>query len=338
MNRAAPIFVCNKDTYVADTCSPLVQAAHEGKITTHAIAHASYPGFHLDKDTLTGLSSIGYWDASTEQQWGLPWHRNEGFEISFLETGKLEFAIEKEENKYLLEPGDITISHPWQQHRLGNPNIGPGRLHWIIFDVNVRRPNEQWQWPDWIILTKNDIDELTHFLRYSDQPVWQSTKQLRDCFREISQIVSSDEPNRHISMLSVMINELFILLLEQFRLHQPKLQTSIPSSQKTVELFIDDLQTNLNAAAYLWTVEEMANQCGLGKTQFRTYFKQLTNMQPADYLTKCRINWATRLMAKDKSVSIKELGFKCGFNSSQYFSNTFKKIKGVSPKQYLTEL
>lgn len=338
MKISSPIFIYNNDTYVADTCLSLFQAADEGKVTMNAIAHGSYPGFRLDKDTLAGLSSIGHWDASTQQQWGLPWHRNEGFEICLLETGKLDYAIDKEENRYLLKPGDITISHPWQKHRLGNPYIGPSRLHWIIFDVNVRRPNQQWQWPEWIILTKDDIDELTDFLRYSDIPVWRSTKQLRDCFDEISQIVNSDDPCSHISMLTVMINELFILLLEQFRLHGPQLQRAISSSQKTVELFIDDLQTNLNSAAYLWTVDEMASQCGLGKTQFRSYFKQLTNMQPADYLTKCRINWATRLMARDRSVSIKVLGSKCGFNSSQYFSNTFKKIKGVSPKQYLAGL
>ncbi len=338
MKQTPPIFINDQTVYRADTCLPLEQAAVEGKLSMNAVAHGAYPGRQLPEKILSGLSSIGYWDASVKQQWGLPWHRNEGVEVCFLETGKLDFRIEKEENSYVLHPGDITITHPWQQHRIGNPLIGPSRLHWIIFDVNVRRPNQPWKWPDWIILSKNDLRELTDFFRHTDQPIWQSTKYLRQCFIEVSQILSSEQPDQHLSLLSVKINELFILLLEQFRMHQPILQPSISSSQKTVEIFLDNLQSNIDAVLYLWTLDEMAGQCGLGKTQFRHYCKQLTNMLPMEYLTKCRIDWAVKLMKQDRSTSITKLAFACGFNSGQYFSNTFKKIKGVSPKQFLAKL
>jgi AraC family L-rhamnose operon regulatory protein RhaS len=338
MKRTPPIFVSDQDTYKADTCLPLEQAASEGKLSMNAVAHGSYPGRQLSKKILPGLSSIGYWDASVKQQWGLPWHRNEGVEVCFLETGKLDFRIEREENQYELQPGNITITHPWQQHRIGNPLVGPSRLHWIIFDVNVRRPNQPWKWPNWIILSKNDIQELTDFFRHTDQPVWQSTKHLRECFIEIAHMLGSEKPDDHLSLLSVKINELFILLLEQFRMHKPVLQPSISSSQKTVEIFLENLESNIDSVSYLWTVDEMAGQCGLGKTQFRRYCKQLTNMLPMDYLAKCRINGAIKLMTEDRSISITKLAFLCGFNSSQYFSNTFKKIKGVSPKQFITNL
>ena len=66
--------------------------------------------------------------------------------------------------KYSLKPGHLTITRPWQPHSLGNPHIGPNRLHCIILDVEVRRPHQSWNWPDWIILTRNDLKQLTALL------------------------------------------------------------------------------------------------------------------------------------------------------------------------------
>ena len=34
---------------------------------------------------LPGLKMAGYWDADSDQDWGLPWHRNEGIELTLLE-------------------------------------------------------------------------------------------------------------------------------------------------------------------------------------------------------------------------------------------------------------
>ncbi|MEI9960533.1 MAG: hypothetical protein WDM76_05170 [Limisphaerales bacterium] len=40
-----------------------------------------------------------------------------------------------DQKKHHLAPGHFTITRPWQLHKLGAPNIGPGRLHWLIVDV-----------------------------------------------------------------------------------------------------------------------------------------------------------------------------------------------------------
>jgi AraC-like DNA-binding protein/quercetin dioxygenase-like cupin family protein len=334
MKQPVPVFVTSREAYVADACVPLEDAANKGKITMHAVAHGSYPGCRLEKNVLQGLSSIGYWDCSFEQEWGLGWHRNEGFEVCFLETGKLQLTIDREDNSYQVKPGHITITHPWQRHRLGEPNIGPSRLHWIIFDVNVRRPNQKWAWPDWIILSDNDLNDLTDFFCYTDQPLWQSTRHLRECFRNIAAILASPEPEKRISLLAVKINELFILLLEQFRMHNPQLKTNLSGSQKSVQVFLQDLETNLNSAAHQWTLEEMASHCGLGKTQFRHYCRELTNMLPVEYLMKCRADWAVKLMQQDGGLSMTKIAIKCGFSSSQYFSTIFRRIKECSPIEY----
>jgi len=96
---------------------------------------------------LRGLKSIGFWDAEHAQDWGLDWHRHEGIQLGFLASGRISVAIDDE--ACCLEPDDMTITRPWQRHRLGDPNVGASRLHWLIFDVGVRRPNQPWKWPSW---------------------------------------------------------------------------------------------------------------------------------------------------------------------------------------------
>ena len=158
-----PNFFAAKERFTIDTCLPQRQAISNGEIDFHAFSHGKYPGKRIDSETLPGVSSIGFWNAIGQPDWGLESHRNEGIELVFLETGNMMFSVDGD--KYDLSAGDLTVTRPWQEHRLGNPNIGPGRLHWIVLDVNVRRPNEEWPWPRWVVLSSNNLKELTKKLR-----------------------------------------------------------------------------------------------------------------------------------------------------------------------------
>jgi len=49
-------------------------------------------------------------------------------------------------------------------------------------------------------------------------------------------------------------------------------------------------------------------------------------------VNECRIEKAKNLLKAH--VRIKEVVFCCGFQSQSYFSKMFKKLVGVSPKEY----
>jgi len=52
------------------------------------------------------------------------------------------------------------------------------------------------------------------------------------------------------------------------------------------------------------------------------------------YLTRCRIELAARLLVEDPALSVSEVAYRCGFNSSQYFATVFRTTKGVSPSAF----
>ena len=327
-----PIYQERGKTYTANNCAPLEAAARRGRVQLTALARGHYPGKKLDRTALPGVKTVGFWDARATQHWGLDWHRNEGIELTFLERGSVAYTVD--ESRCRLRPDDLTVTRPWQLHRVGDPHIGAGRLHWLILDVGVRRPHQPWQWPPWLVLTKKDLQELTAGLRHNERPVWYATLEIRHCFQRIAAAVANDRAGDNISRLAALLNELFVLLLDMFRQQQIKLDESLASTQRTVELFWADLHQNRDHLAAPWTVEAMARQCGLGVTHFIHYSKLLTNTTPILHLNQCRLEAAARRLCAEPHASVTAIALDCGFASSQYFATLFRRQFDRPPRDY----
>ena len=311
--------------YHADSCRPLVRAVAAGEVSFQALARGSYPGRRLAPSVLPGLRSAGYWDARHDQHWGLPVHRNEGIEFSFLANGQTPVIIENQQQQ--LRHDEFLVTRPWQPHQIGDPNIGPGKLIWLIMDVGVRRPHQPWRWPAWVVLSPDDLAALTRFLRQNEQFIWPGNSDLRRCFLGVAQAVEKDR----VSLLAVMINELLLVMLEMFRERKIPLRASLTTTVRTVHQFLDELQTTLDRP---WSVETMAESCHLGVTQFVSYCEKLTNMSPARYLRHQRIAQACAQLAGQHERNITEIALECGFSSSQYFTNVFRAETGQTPREY----
>jgi AraC-like DNA-binding protein len=323
MGKQIPVYREGDKIYHADSCKPLIRAVKAGTVQLSAVGRGSYPGRGLSDSELPQVRSLAYWDALELQDWGLDWH---------LENGSLDFALI--DRQYLLQAGDLTITRPWQPHRLGNPYVRASRLHWLILDLGVRRPNQPWKWPDWLVLIEKDIEDLTLFMHYNKQPVWSSTPEIRFCFQQIAQTLDSDREGSNISRLTVHLNELFVCILEMFRQKKISLDPSLSNTSRTVKLFLADLRNNPQNLVKPWTLREMAERCGLGETRFRHYCKKLTNMTPIQFLEHCRVETASKMLIENPRMAVTEIALACGFGSSQYFATVFKRHHGNSPKAF----
>jgi signal transduction histidine kinase/ligand-binding sensor domain-containing protein/DNA-binding response OmpR family regulator len=92
----------------------------------------------------------------------------------------------------------------------------------------------------------------------------------------------------------------------------------------TLEKEISDV--NLN-------VDILAEKMKMGRSSFYKTFLKITNMTPNAYIAKYRINKAVELFKKD-CYTLSEISDLVGFRSASYFSTTFKKEKGVSPRDF----
>ena len=315
--------------YEADSCTPLREAWIKEDLELTSLGRGTYPGKVLSTDELPGIRSIGYWNIKKLQQWGLEWHTNEGMEICFLESGSLDFEIKG--SKYQLHANDITITRPWIAHKIGSPFVSLSKLHWFILDVNVRHPHQKWEWPDWIVLTQKDLEELTRYLRQNEQPVWKANPEFAKCWAKIGSIIKDKQTKCYESRIKVLINQILISLLEIFSAETIKLDHSLIESKRSIELFLNSLHSRLEED---WSVEKMAECCQLGITRFTHYCKEITNCSPMEYLKRLRLRMASEVLIHEKTTPIIDVAFKCGFSSSQYFNFAFKEHFKTTPKQY----
>lgn len=80
-------------------------------------------------------------------------------------------------------------------------------------------------------------------------------------------------------------------------------------------------------------LKDIARAASLSPVFFHTVFGSIKGCTPAEYLTRIRISSAKSLL-RGTSRPLAEISVQCGFGSQAYFCCVFKKITGISPKQY----
>ena len=81
------------------------------------------------------------------------------------------------------------------------------------------------------------------------------------------------------------------------------------------------------------SLEEVADQVNLSPTYLSRKFRKTTGVTFKEYINYIRIKQAVQaLLTTDDSIT--KIAVDCGFNSSNYFKDIFKKINGVSPMAF----
>lgn len=122
-------------------------------------------------------------------------------------------------------------------------------------------------------------------------------------------------------LLRVYQTEALFLLKENF---ESKVQNE--DIQKSISFIKNNLQHKI-------TIEQLAKVAGFGMTTFFKRFKESTRLSPIEYILQERIKQAKILILKNQ-YGLKEIAFKCGFNSYEYFCSSFKKIEKVKPSAF----
>ncbi|TVR70811.1 MAG: AraC family transcriptional regulator [Spirochaetaceae bacterium] len=243
--------------------------------------------------------------------------------------GYVPFAVDGKPHP--MQRGDLSITRPWQAHRVGDPHLPANRLHWIILDLGVRRPHERWRWPDWFILPPAVLQRLTELLQHNEQPVWRATPRIEESFQRLTALIGEESTATLEARLSLAVNELFLDLLELLEHHTIPLDRYLSSTRRTVEMTLERVSS---VPAYPWTLEEMAATAGLGRSRFSYYCRLASGLTPVAFLNRCRVAAARELLSADPARSITDVSETCGFESSQYFARVFRKLTGCTAREY----
>ena len=84
------------------------------------------------------------------------------------------------------------------------------------------------------------------------------------------------------------------------------------------------------------SVNDLSKHLNVSRFTLIRRFKKVNNSTPNFYIQKIRLEKAKELI-KNKVANVTEIAFKVGFSSTTYFSYSFKKEFGLTPKEYFNQ-
>ena len=113
---------------------------------------------------------------------------------------------------------------------------------------------------------------------------------------------------------------------EEKTIEENESEESVPFVKEAKEYVEEHYTENL-------TVKEVANIIGISSGYLSTMFNQSMGQSFVDYLNQLKINHAC-VYLEQNYLKVYEIAYKVGFQDEKYFTKVFKKIKGITPKEY----
>ena len=227
-------------------------------------------------------------------------HYHNLFELYYLESGKCSYFIE--DRIYEMIPGDIVL-------------IPAGVIHNAVY------PPE----PHTRMLINCSSDYIPNGISFDKLRFYRCADTAESIYRLLKKIekeyLMSDKHSD--TMLKCYTNELFVHIARNTDLS--KVQTP---KKSLIEEVIKFIRENFSGAISL---SEAAEQFCVSPEHLSRSFKKQTGFGFNEYVNLIRLREAEFMLKSEKSKSILEIAFLCGFNDSNYFSAKFRKLYGITP-------
>ncbi|WP_195988538.1 AraC family transcriptional regulator [Clostridium sp. D53t1_180928_C8] len=231
-----------------------------------------------------------------------------------------EFSLILDDEKILSKAGDILFIHDGVVHGGTPVNCV---YECIVFDMNLLLKKN-------ITCTKLLSDIINHN-KIIDAIISGHNEHIDIWCNYLFEAINSKEPGFEL----IVQGSLYALLGMILRSGLYKTKSS---STKRTNTSLQQLKTVLTLLEEKFseplTLEDLSKSVGMTPKYFCRFFHQMTNKTPIEYLNYYRIDVACELMLT-KDICITDVALDCGFNDVSYFIKTFKKYKGITPKQYI---
>jgi AraC-like DNA-binding protein len=252
-------------------------------------------------------------------------------EIIYIEEGSMKITIQ--DKVYIASKGDVIILRPSVPHKIewNGEDCKQPHVHFDFVEredsknvgVSLRLPK---------YMTGNDKMHFRQdFLKRNgiDIPYVFSLKEPKIIKTIIYKIISEFEYGfiEYDLMLKGLLIELFASILRDYRLGQIDNHTDDSKKiEKLTEYMVENVENSL-------TLEELVEFTDINKWDLNHTFKKIYSTTPIRYYNLLRVAKSKNLIMYS-GLSIKQVGYKMGFDTPQTFSRWFKNLDGKSPVEY----
>ena len=276
-----------------------------------------------DRDIRWGLtiSTVGYEEVSPDEPYPLPGHPDGYFfdpkagrilneyQLLYVTDGNGIFRS-KSTVETILKAGDLFLLFPGEWHTyIPDPKSG-WKCYWLGF--KGRNADDR--------VEAGFLSPKTPFyhIGFSEEMVYLFETAFRTAEQEeaYSQQLLAGITN-HIIGLMYSLEKNIVL---------SKNSGHVAMINRSRTIIREALESNL-------TIQEIAGNLGVSYSNFRKLFKEYTGLSPAIYQQDLKLQRAKELLTTTE-MSIKEIAYRLGFDSPDYFSAKFKAKTGHKPSEF----
>lgn len=213
-----------------------------------------------------------------------------------------------DDRKYIIKQGDIFFCFPHIYTSYGSSIENPWTIYWVHFNGDTVKE----------LLDKHDITKVSSVFTIK------SSSKIIDAFEQIMYEHTEISPSFTFQYKQSLFNQLFFIVMGLVT------EKNTPLVHPTIAAALSYINSNLHLKISL---EDLAKETMISKYYLAHLFKQQVGISPNQYITEQRIKLAKNLLL-NTSNTIYNISQLTGFDSSMYFSNTFKKYTGKSPGEY----
>jgi AraC family L-rhamnose operon regulatory protein RhaS len=255
-------------------------------------------------------------------------HKNRGMEITYIEEGDLEWFVEGMPEKP--GPGSVFFTLPWQVHGSPNPREPDNTIYHVLFHLeeDYPKPHTQFRFPKSFGFNPAETKKLSAAFCSSSKHCFHATPAMRWLMPALVAELQSTHELRDTHATTLL--RAVLVELKRIVVGTAVDADTHTGSEKKVEALLSELSIHCDRR---WSLQEMADHCGIRRTRLGDIFQKLTGGSPMEYLSRLRMERAKTLLRETDNKVI-DIAFECGFGSSQYFANSFKQATGATPSEY----
>ena len=243
----------------------------------------------------------------------IAWHWHKEIEIVVVHEGSV--ALETEKESIVLQKGDGVFINSEELHYFKKLGDEKCLLVSYVFDKSfvggdkgsIIEPLVQNKTLSIFKFSKNLSEQLIKaFFQYEEK-------------RFGSEVIIRN-------VLSLVLLE--IIIENKEKLIETKIYKNLDSQR--IKGMLDFIQKNYSNEL---TLKEIGESVFIGERETLRCFARTIGISPIEYLKKYRVTVAANLLTTTE-LPVTEICIQCGFNSPSYFSKSFQKVFGVTPRVY----
>lgn len=240
-------------------------------------------------------------------------HWHEKIEICQIFSPECSFFIDGE--IIHTQPGDLVVMGEYEVHKFIIENDN-SKIRLCQFPLNILFSAGCKIQPLKKHIPKSEIDKIPG--------LYTSITNIFDLMEQEANAIIADE-NPYFRSLSAT---LYFLLMRHFAAEQ---KPSAPKKDrhefyKIIDFINNNYTKDIN-------VDTIAKTLCMSRGKLSAIFRKYTETDIMTYISSLRVNYVNQLF--EDGANITAAAFESGFQSIRTFNNTYKKIMGITPSQYL---